>query len=64
MDPFTYTFMEDPVKLPTSGVTMDRSSIKWMLLNDERDPINRAPLKMSDLVEDVELKKRIAIWRE
>lgn len=23
IDPFTYMFMMDPVKLPTSGVTMD-----------------------------------------
>lgn len=49
IDPFTYMFMEDPVKLPTSGITMDWSSIKRMLLNDEWDPINWKPLKMSDL---------------
>lgn len=54
--------MTDPVKLPTSGITMDRSSIKRMLLNDEWDPINRKPLKMSDLVDDIELKKRIEKW--
>lgn len=55
-------FMMDPVKLPTSGVTMDWSSIKRMLLNDERDPINWMPLKYSDLIDDIELKKRIEIW--
>jgi ubiquitin conjugation factor E4 B len=48
--------MEEPMKLPTSNVTMDFSSIKRMLLNDERDPINRAPLKISDLIPDLELK--------
>lgn len=46
----------DPVKLPTSGISMDRSSIKRMLLNDEWDPINRKPLKMTDLSDDIELK--------
>jgi len=64
IDPFTYAFMDDPVKLPTSGVTMDRTSIKRMLLNDERDPINWQPLKNSDLVDDIDLKKRIEIWKD
>lgn len=28
IDPFTYIMMENPMKLPTSGVTMDLGSIK------------------------------------
>lgn len=36
--------MRDPVRLPTSGVVMDRASIARHLLNDETDPFNRAPL--------------------
>jgi ubiquitin conjugation factor E4 B len=56
--------MENPTKLPTSGVTMDLKYIKQMLLNDERDPINRAPLKVSDLIPDVQLKARIDIWKQ
>jgi len=52
------------MKLPTSHVTMDFSSIRRMLLNDERDPVNRQPLKVSDLVPDLELKARIEKWKE
>lgn len=51
------------MKLPTSGVTMDLGSIKWMLLNDEWDPINWAPLKVTDLIPDVDLKARIEKWK-
>lgn len=64
MDPFIFTMMENPVKLPTSGHTMDFKYIKQMLLNDERDPINRKPLKISDLVPDEDLKRRIEIWKQ
>lgn len=42
--------MEDPVLLPTSGVIVDRGTIRAHLLGDTRDPFNRTPLSM-DMVE-------------
>ena len=56
--------MRDPVLLPTSGNVCDSSSMKRILLNDEHDPFNRAPLRMMDLVPQVELKARIERWIE
>jgi len=41
----TYKLMKDPVRLPTSGNICDRSTMQRILLNDEHDPFNRAPLK-------------------
>lgn len=43
--------MSDPVKLP-GGQVVDRVNIKRHLLNDERDPFTRAPLKEVELVVD------------
>lgn len=56
--------MENPVKLPTSGSTMDFKYIKQMLLNDEWDPINWKPLWISDLIPDEDLKARIETWKQ
>lgn len=44
-----YTLMEDPVILPGSRVSIDRSTIRSHLLSDPHDPFNRAPLKMEDV---------------
>lgn len=44
------TLMEDPVILPTSKVTLDRSTISSYLLSDSMDPFNRAPLKIEDVL--------------
>ena len=62
LDPIAYCLMRDPVKLPTSNNTMEKSVIKRILLNDEHDPFNRAPLSPGDLVPDVELKARVDKW--
>ena len=48
-DPLMYTLMEDPVILPTSRTTIDRSTIRSHLLSDPNDPFNRAPLKIEDV---------------
>lgn len=45
-DPVTSELMTDPVILPTSGKTMDRSSIARHLLNNPTDPFTRAPLTL------------------
>ncbi len=54
--------MREPVLLPTSGNICDLNTMKRILLNDEHDPFNRAPLKMSELKELPELKARIDHW--
>ncbi|ODQ65742.1 hypothetical protein NADFUDRAFT_46380 [Nadsonia fulvescens var. elongata DSM 6958] len=59
LDPLMYTLMENPVILPSSKVSIDMSTIKQHLLSDEKDPFNRAPLNIEDVVPDVELKERI-----
>lgn len=62
LDPISADLMRDPVMLPNSKTIMDRSTIKQHLLNDEHDPFNRSPLKIGDLVEMPELKKKIEDW--
>lgn len=49
-DPLIYTLMEDPVILPDSRITIDRSTIRSHLLSDPNDPFNRAPLKIEDVI--------------
>lgn len=50
VDPITCVIMEDPVELPTSGHIVDRAVIARHLLTDERDPFNRAPLRIDQVV--------------
>jgi len=51
--------MEDPVRLPTSGVICDRTSIMRHLLSDKTDPYNRLPLKPDDLITRLDIKEKI-----
>lgn len=62
LDPIMSTLMRDPVKLPTSGHIVDRATISQHLLNDEKDPFNRQPLNMSQVIPEIELKTRIESW--
>lgn len=62
LDPLMYTLMKDPVKLPTSKISIDRSVLKAHLMNDPTDPFNRMPLKMEDVVDDSELHNKINAW--
>jgi len=59
LDPLMYTVMRDPVILPTSRAVIDRSTIKSHLLSDAKDPFNRMPLTIEDVIPDVELKAKI-----
>ncbi|KAL1950354.1 hypothetical protein VTO73DRAFT_5478 [Trametes versicolor] len=59
LDPLMYTLMRDPVTLPSSRVVVDRATIKSHLLSDTKDPFNRVPLSMDDVIANVELKQRI-----
>ncbi|KAB8246848.1 ubiquitin elongating factor core-domain-containing protein [Aspergillus flavus] len=63
LDPLMYTLMEDPVILPGSRVSIDRSTIRSHLLSDPHDPFNRAPLKMEDVTPDTELKGKIEAFK-
>jgi ubiquitin conjugation factor E4 B len=58
MDPIMADWMKDPVILPISRQTVDRSTIQGHLLSDPTDPFNRSPLKIEDVIENVELKER------
>ncbi|CAO2820573.1 unnamed protein product [Amaranthus hypochondriacus] len=59
LDPIQYTLMKDPVILPSSKVTVDRSVILRHLLSDSTDPFNRSPLNPDMLIPDYELKAKI-----
>ena len=50
------TLMKDPVELP-SGYIVDEIYIKKQILNDERDPFTRAPMKAGGWKELKELKE-------
>lgn len=64
LDPLMYTLMEDPVILPGSKVTIDRSTVKAHLLSDPTDPFNRMPLKLEDVIDDVEMREKIAQFKQ
>ena len=50
VDPLMYTLMRDPVTLPSSRVVVDRSTIKAHLLSDTKDPFNRMPLSLEEVI--------------
>lgn len=64
LDPLMFTLMEDPVILPSSRISIDRSTIKAHLLSDATDPFNRVPLKLEDVIDDVELKQKIQDFKQ
>jgi ubiquitin conjugation factor E4 B len=64
LDPIMATLMKDPVILPLSRQTVDRSTIRSHLLSDPHDPFNRSPLKIEDVIEDTERKAQIVAFRE
>ncbi|XP_066601539.1 ubiquitin conjugation factor E4 B [Prorops nasuta] len=62
-DPLMDTLMEDPVKLP-SGIIMDKAVIIRHLLNSATDPFSRQPLSEDMLTPALDLKERIATWKQ
>lgn len=62
LDPIMSTLMTDPVVLPSSKVTVDRTTIARHLLSDQTDPFNRSPLTMDQVKPNAELKERISDW--
>lgn len=63
-DPLLGILMTDPVTLPSSKSVVDRSTIRTHLLSDPTDPFNRVPLKIEEVIDNVELKQQIDDWRE
>lgn len=63
LDPVMFSLMEEPVILPTSKVTIDLSTIKSHLLSDPKDPFNRTPLTLDQVIPNTELKEKIAAWK-
>ncbi|KAF9533152.1 ubiquitin elongating factor core-domain-containing protein [Crepidotus variabilis] len=59
LDPLMFTVMKDPVLLPSSKTIIDRATIKSHLLSDSKDPFNRAPLSIEQVVAMPELKAQI-----
>ncbi|XP_069750871.1 ubiquitin conjugation factor E4 A isoform X2 [Narcine bancroftii] len=62
LDPIMSTLMSDPVILPSSRVTVDRSTIARHLLSDQTDPFNRSPLTMDQIKANTEIRERIQKW--
>lgn len=62
LDPIMSTLMTDPVILPSSHVTVDRTTIARHLLSDQTDPFNRESLTMDQVKSDAELKEKIDAW--
>ncbi|CAH0585693.1 unnamed protein product [Chrysodeixis includens] len=62
LDPIMSTLMMDPVILPSSRTTVDRTTIARHLLSDQSDPFNRSPLSMDQVKSNTELKAKIIAW--
>ena len=62
LDPLLDELMRDPVKLPASGVIVDRSTITGHLLSNETDPFNREKLTLDMVVPEPALKAEIEAW--
>jgi ubiquitin conjugation factor E4 B len=63
LDPLVFDLMTDPVILPRSKNSVDRSTIRSHLLSDPTDPFNRTPLKIEDVIPDTDLKEKIEAWK-
>ncbi|KAJ3014704.1 hypothetical protein HKX48_004997 [Thoreauomyces humboldtii] len=63
LDPLLFHIMDDPVVLPTSGLSIDRSTVKSHLLSDAHDPFNRQPLTIEQVVPDDALRNKIQEWK-
>ena len=50
LDPLLDELMVDPVKLPASGMVVDRSTIQGHLLSNQTDPFNRATLTLDMVI--------------
>lgn len=63
IDPITMAVMTDPVRLPDSGIVLDRGTAERHLQESGTDPYSREPLAREDLEEQPELRDKIAQWK-
>ncbi|KAF5840598.1 U-box domain-containing protein, partial [Dunaliella salina] len=63
VDPITASIMSDPVTLPDSQVTVDRSTVERHLLSQATDPFSRKPLTIAMVVPNTALAARIQRWK-
>ncbi|KFY81594.1 hypothetical protein V500_11274 [Pseudogymnoascus sp. VKM F-4518 (FW-2643)] len=64
LDPLMATLMEDPVILPISRMTVNRSTVRSLMLSDGIDPFNRQPINIDDVAPDEEMKEKIKLFKE
>ena len=73
LDTLMSTLMKDPVELPTSKNIVDYMTISRLpllifiekhLMNEPKDPFNRDPLTLEQLIPRPDLKKRIEEYKE
>jgi ubiquitin conjugation factor E4 B len=55
--------MEDPVKLPSSNIVLDRNTIETHLMSDPTDPFNRTKLSIDMIIPCDELKEKIIEYK-
>lgn len=60
--PISSCLMTDPVRLPSSGKTIDRSTYERIILDNRCDPFNRAPLEDAKVEDDVQMRVRVQQW--
>jgi hypothetical protein len=63
LNPITAVVMGDPVRLPDSGVVLDRGTVRRHLLSSRTDPFTRTELQLAAVAPDVQLRGRIEAWR-
>eukprot|EP01029_Cantina_marsupialis_P017592 TRINITY_DN395518_c0_g1_i1.p1 TRINITY_DN395518_c0_g1~~TRINITY_DN395518_c0_g1_i1.p1 ORF type:complete len:1231 (-),score=339.92 TRINITY_DN395518_c0_g1_i1:131-3823(-) len=64
MDPISCSLMVDPVRLPDSGIIVDRETILQHLSKNPHDPFSRASLTKSQLEDCTELRNEIVEWKK
>jgi len=62
LDPLTQQLMMDPVKLPSSGSTMDRSTIMRHLSTNPTDPYTNTQLDPRNLAPAIDLLPKYKAW--
>lgn len=58
------SLMRDPVKLPSSGIVVDRFNAEKHLRHSATDLMDGSPLEIIDLIEMPELSARLSEWRQ
>eukprot|EP00483_Globobulimina_turgida_P003499 UN03505 len=63
-DPISYEIMRDPVFSRVSGIIYERGIIEQFINAFRKDPITEKTAYLSDLIPNVELKKKIDVFLE